>query len=307
LRPGRTGSCTSPTGSDQILARLPDGRFEVVAGSGKVGFGGDGGPARRAELASPGGMAVAADGAIYFADEQNNRVRMISPDGIIATVAGSGIAGPGGVPNGTPALRARLSEPADVVIGPDGELYIACYGNDQVLRLAPNGRLYIVAGPAVSAFEGITGVGGPAAEATPGGPTGLAFDGHGDLYIASGNVKGLLMIDRAGIMRQLIPPHEGFYPRGDGGLVTGPHGAVYAMDGQLLVRLTPAGMKVILSFAGSHVLGGQGTFLPDGIAVGANGVIYTDTFAGNGWASTSAIASLSPGHRAAILWSASRG
>jgi sugar lactone lactonase YvrE len=242
------------TGRDQILERLADGRFKVIAGNGKQGFSGDGGPAVNAELNDPGGMTITANGTIYVADQDNNRIRMIAPNGTISTVAGNGQAN-AGVTNGTPARHAPLADPTDVIVGPSGELYIAGFGHGQVLRLASDGRLYIVAGPAVTKFAGVSGIGGRATKATPDGPDGLAFDAQGDLYIAGSATKALLMIDTNRVMRQIISSSYGFYPRGDGGLVTGTNGIVYAMNDQQLVRLSPEGEKVVVNFAGSHLPG----------------------------------------------------
>jgi hypothetical protein len=92
---------------DRVLVRVPDGRFRVVAGTGKVGFSGDGGPAVRAELSGVSDLAFAPDGTLYIAD--GGRVRTVSRDGVIRTIAGDG----GGRPpltisNGTPALSAPL-------------------------------------------------------------------------------------------------------------------------------------------------------------------------------------------------------
>lgn len=77
-------------GRNQILRRPPNGTLQVVAGTGAAGFSGDGGPAVKAKLDTPNGMAVAPDGTIYVADTDNNRVRAISPSGMISTVAGNG-------------------------------------------------------------------------------------------------------------------------------------------------------------------------------------------------------------------------
>jgi sugar lactone lactonase YvrE len=289
----------SDTRRDQILQRSPRGLLTVLAGTGTPGFSGDGGPARQAEIDDPGGMAVGGDGTVYFADQGNNRVRAIAPDGKISTVAGDGSGG-GAVPNGTLALRAPLSDPADVAIGPDGQLYIADAGSDQVLRLGRGGRLYIVAGPAASRAAGVTGIGGPATRASPDGPDAIAFDGKGDLFIAGENTKALLMVDPRGIMRLVS---SRFYPRGSGGLVSGPHGVVYAMDTQLLVALSPSGESAVYDFAGHYPLGRKGgAFLPDGITVAPDGTIYADTDSGNGWASTSAIVALSPDRRLRVVW-----
>ncbi len=62
---------------NQVLERLPDGRFRVVAGNGTTGYSGDGGPATEAEIDDPGGMAVSSDGTLYFADSGNDRVRAV--------------------------------------------------------------------------------------------------------------------------------------------------------------------------------------------------------------------------------------
>ena len=66
-------------GRDQVLERLPNGKFVVVAGDGKRGFSGDGGPALDAELDYPGAIAFGPDGALYIVDEANNRVRRVAP------------------------------------------------------------------------------------------------------------------------------------------------------------------------------------------------------------------------------------
>lgn len=122
-------------GRQEILMRLPDGRFRVIAGTGRAGFSGDGGPALDAELRDPGGMAVSPNGTLYFADQGNNRVRAISPDGRITTVAGDGRFG--WVTSGTRVLAAHIGSPNDVTLGPGGLLYIAASG--EVLRLDTGG------------------------------------------------------------------------------------------------------------------------------------------------------------------------
>jgi len=163
---------------DQILKRLRDGSFIVVAGNGRAGFGGDGGPAVAAELNGPEGMTIARDGTIYFADSQNERIRRISPGGIITTVAGDGKLG--SVRSGTTALDATLGGPADVIAGPRGGLYVADAGSNQILRLSPRGILTRVAGPTIQRYAGVYDVGKPATEASPDGPYGLAFDRAGN-------------------------------------------------------------------------------------------------------------------------------
>ncbi len=286
---------------NQILKRRQDGSFVVVAGTGRAGFTGDGGPAVAAELHGPEGMTIARDGTIYFADSQNERIRRISPGGIITTIAGDGK--PGLVRNGTSALSAPLVDPADVIVGPHGDLYIADAGGDQVLRLSATGILTRVAGSSRLQYAGVYGVGKPATEASPDGPYGLAFDRSGDLYIAGIHTKTLLMINPKGIMT-LPMGEDGFYPRGPGGIRTAPDGRVLAMNNLRIVRLTPQGERTVFDFAGKHFLGPSGAFLPNGIAVGSNGTIYADTDAGNGFSNTTALVAILPGGRLRVLWRA---
>ncbi len=94
------------------------GVITTVAGSGQRGSEGDGGPATRAELSPPTGIAVDAGGSVFVADQFNHRIRRVSPAGIITTVAGTGQEGSGG--DDGPAEHARLWYPASVEMTPDG-------------------------------------------------------------------------------------------------------------------------------------------------------------------------------------------
>jgi CRP-like cAMP-binding protein len=130
------------SGRDQILRRLPNGKFQVVAGSGKRGFSGDGGLAVDAaiHLEYDAGVAVSKSGAVYFSDSENDRVREVLPDGIIKTVAGGGSTPLGQGP--TPTLDASLASGLGIgglAIGPDNDVYLALAGG--VYRLTPNGML----------------------------------------------------------------------------------------------------------------------------------------------------------------------
>lgn len=284
---------------DQILERLPDGRFVIVAGTGRKGFSGDGGPAIHARLDDPSGMAFASDGTLYFADRSNHRVRAIAPDGTITTVAGDGNS-TGFVTAGTPALDASF-DPTDVAIGPHGQLYIAT--GEQVLRLADHTLIPVVGSP--NAPAGLYGIGGPATAASADGANGIAFDSTGNLYITGSNTKTLLMVTPSGNLSEL-PGINAIYPRGDGGLATSPDGTVIAMDTQKVLSLSAHGVRTITSLnpAGSRaILDGVRGFSPDGIAVGPHGTIYLDTYQGNGYADRSAIAALSPdGTTSRLLW-----
>ena len=120
-------------------------------------------------------MAAAPNGDIYIADTLNYRIRMIDhATGLIHTVAGSGVPGDNDtVGDGGPATEAFLNMPSDVVIGPNGDLYIADMHHQRVRRIDARTRLiFTVAG---NGRWGYAGDGGPATDATSGG-TGRAGD-----------------------------------------------------------------------------------------------------------------------------------
>ena len=101
----------------------PTGIVTTVAGTGVVGNNGDGKPATQTQLQEPSGVAVAADGTIYIADRKDARIRKVAPNGIVSTVAGTGVAGYNG--DNKPAIEAQLNTPVRVVIGADGSIYVS--------------------------------------------------------------------------------------------------------------------------------------------------------------------------------------
>lgn len=124
----------------------PDGFISVVAGTGLHGLSGDGGLASEAQLNNPGDLTVAADGSIYIADTNNHRIRRIDPNGYISTIAGIGTGTDGGGYGGDGdfAIKAKLTYPKAVAIGPDGSLYIADSGNNCIRRVGINGIITTV-------------------------------------------------------------------------------------------------------------------------------------------------------------------
>lgn len=110
-----------------------DGTITTVAGTGEEGYSGDDGPAEDAQLSYPRGIAVGSDGSIYIVDTDNERVRKVSTDGEIITIAGTGdqdLPGDGG-----PAEEATLAQPQGVAVDSDGALYIADTENERVRRV----------------------------------------------------------------------------------------------------------------------------------------------------------------------------
>jgi uncharacterized protein (TIGR03437 family) len=119
-----------------VVAKFSGGVLNLnFAGNGYEGFSGDGGPAAKAELADPVGVATDAAGNVYIADPVNNRIRRVTPDGIIATIAGEtkfGYSGDGG-----PSLKAQMFSPRGVAVDASGNVYIADTENDSIRQLTP--------------------------------------------------------------------------------------------------------------------------------------------------------------------------
>jgi hypothetical protein len=123
--------------------------ISTIAGTGTAGYGGDGGPATAAELALPWDVSRQADGGLLIADQVNNVIRRIAPDGTITTVAGTGLAGDGA--SGAPATSSALDHPRGVAALPDGGFLIADDGNRKVRRVSPGGIVTTVAGGGAAA------------------------------------------------------------------------------------------------------------------------------------------------------------
>ncbi|MGW2492599.1 NHL domain-containing protein [Streptomyces sp. NPDC001606] len=166
-------------GNHRVRKITTDGKISTVAGTGAAGFKGDGGPAAAAQLNYPREVAVDKAGAVYIADTNNHRIRKVTADGKISTVAGTGAAGFRG--DGGPATAAQLNLPLGVAVDSTGALYIAEYYNHRVRKVTADGVISTVAGTGAAGFRGD---GGPAVSAQLNGPHGVVVDGAGDLYIA---------------------------------------------------------------------------------------------------------------------------
>jgi sugar lactone lactonase YvrE len=119
------------------------GVITTVAGNGNPGFFGDDAAATSASLNLPIGTAVDAAGNLYIADTSNHRIRRVSADGMVTTVAGNGIGGFSG--DGSAGSRATLNSPGGVAVDAAGNLYIADSSNNRIRKLntipsVPRGR-----------------------------------------------------------------------------------------------------------------------------------------------------------------------
>jgi len=187
-----------------------DGIISTVAGTGVFGYSGDHGPATQAALNAPNGLAFGPDGSLYIGDAQNNRIRRIGPDGIITTVAGTGVAGYGG--DGGPAVGALLNHPAGVAVSAQGDLYIADLDNDRVRRVSAEGIITTVAG---NGSNGFNGDGGPATQAMLNSARWVGLDAAGVLHIADDPRVRIVTPD--GTIRTIIGNGVFNSATGDGG------------------------------------------------------------------------------------------
>lgn len=132
----KTGNLYIADGGNSRIRKLtPDGIVRTIVGNGTAGFSGDGGPALAASINRPIGMAVAADGTLFFADADNHRIRMVRPDGTIQTVAGSTAIASAN--DDGPALQAGFGRPTGLALDADGNLFVTDTGPspyDQTVR-----------------------------------------------------------------------------------------------------------------------------------------------------------------------------
>ncbi len=166
------------TENHRVRRVTPGGTVTTVAGSGGILYSGDGGPATAATLYRPSSVAVDAVGNLYIADRFNDRIRRVTPGGMISTVAGGGSSPAEGVA----ATAARLVLPSAVAVDSSGNLYIADYSNR--VRRVSGGVLTTVAG---SGVYGTAGDEGSALAAHLAGPNGLALDDVGNIYVTDGS------------------------------------------------------------------------------------------------------------------------
>ncbi|MFK8905631.1 RICIN domain-containing protein [Streptomyces sp. YS-3] len=165
--------------NNRVRRITTDGRISTVAGTGQAAFKGDGGPAVSAQLNYPREVVVDSTGTLYIADTNNHRIRKVTADGTISTVAGTGTAGFAG--DGGPATGARLNLPVGLALNSAGELHISEYYNNRIRKVATDGTINTVAGTGQAGFKGD---GGPAAVAQLRNPHGLAVDDADNIYIA---------------------------------------------------------------------------------------------------------------------------
>jgi len=231
------------------------GSIEVFAGSGFCGFSGDGGKATSAMLsASIGGMVFDSSGNLVVADTDNLRIRKITPDRTISTIAGNGTYGYSGDRGN--ATQAQLGSPRGIALDPAGNLYIADSNNFVVREVNSAGIIQTVAG---NHSNGYSGDGGPATAAQLGLVQGIAVDASGNLYLGDG-MQHVRQVDSAGTITTIAG--NGFGGNtGDGGpgpsaAIGGPTALFAGGNGTLFIATSSSIWWLDLSTDTIHLLGG---------------------------------------------------
>jgi len=292
----------------------PDGTINTYAGSGGQGSSGDGGPATSAQMLEPRNVAVDAAGNLYIAEFGGHRVRKVTPNGLISTAAGTGIAGFGG--DGGAAMNAQLAFPAGLALDRLGNLYIADSQNERVRELLPSGQISTALGgnqnitlltpmavavdlsgnifvadatPVVREYTaagrwlfaagisaaGFSGDGGPASAAQLTEPLDLAVDLGGNLYIA--DLVRVRAVNTQGIIHT-IAGDDYLHSIGDGAAATAAElsrPSAVALDGSGDLYIADPGTERVRQVAPA---GTMTTVAGTGVALpGGEGTLATAT------------------------------
>ena len=197
---------------NHVVRRVDAGTHVIstVAGTGAAGFGGDGGPAVKAQLRQPHSIAFDPQGRLLICDIGNLRIRRVDlSTGIIETWAGTGERKP--TPDGAPISGTPLNGPRAITVDPEGNLYLVLREGNAVYRMDPRtGKIYHVAGTGATGYDGD---GGPAKLARLSGPKGIAWAPDGSLYLDDTESHTIRRIDlKTGIITTIV----GTGQRGDG-------------------------------------------------------------------------------------------
>jgi sugar lactone lactonase YvrE len=228
---------------------LPRAIITTLAGNGIAGYSSDGGVANFTQISGPYGVATDAEGNVWFADANNNRVRKVDTNGIISTVAGNGTNGFSG--DGASATNASLSYPTGLTLDATGNLYISDYENHRVRKVDHAGIITTFAGGGTNSGDGIL-----ATNAVLYLPIGLTFDASGNLVITDGGSDLIRKVDTTDIITT-VQGVEAVYPTG---VAMDSRGNLYvaACNNNRVVKVDTNGVTSVFAGTGSNVDSGDG-------------------------------------------------
>jgi sugar lactone lactonase YvrE len=251
------------TASNAVF-KIANGTLILLAGTGRVGYAGDGGPAIQAQFNNPQGIAVDFQGNVYVADTGNSLIRLITPDGNINLYAGTvsfgvpvfGYKGDGGPAIGTATqVGGQLDLPVGIAVDSAGNLYIADSANNAIREVTVGGgNISTIAGlgPTAPGFSGDTTA---AVAANLNGPLDVAVDSKGNVFIADTNNANVREITAST------------------GVITTVAGSTAIVSGAVVLAISyggDGGTAITASLAG-----------PAGVAVDSSGNLYIATYADN--------------------------
>jgi RHS repeat-associated protein len=251
-------------GNHRIQKVAPGGTVSTLAGAGYPGYAD--GTGTSAVFQHPSALTVDGSGNVYVSDQQNHRIRKITPAGVVTTIAGSGSAG---ASNGT-GTAASFSSPIGLAVDAAGNLYVADYGNHRIRKISPSRVVTTFAGSGAAGMANGTGT-----AASFRNPMGLSIDASGNLYVADRLNHAVRKITPAGVVSTLAGNGSAGSANGTGtaasfnqanGVAVNGTGTVYVADliNNLVRRVTPAGVVDNLVSLSS----------PYGINIGSDGALY---------------------------------
>ena len=265
------------------------GVITTVAGNGTYGYSGDGGPATAAELYLPVAVTLDHSGNLYIADEGNNRIRKVTPSGIISTVAGTGTAGYSG--DGGAATAAAINSPWAVAVDSTGNMIIADRANNRLRRVNTSGIITTIAGNGTAGFAADGSVATSSMICTP---EGVVLDASGNIYFSDHGNNRIRKITSSGLLYTLAGNGTGGFS-GDGGAATSaeiysPCGVARDNDGNIYFadngnnrvrEISTSGYIFTIAGTGTAGYSGDGgmastseIYAPYNIAADASGNIY---------------------------------
>ena len=283
-----TISAKSSTATVGTAATMPAFHYVVSTLAGTGAAGSADGPGATATFNGPFGLGVDTSGNIYVADTNNEKIRKITPAGVVSTIAGSGAVGA----QDGPAATASFATPYGVAVDTSGNIYVADHDNEKIRKITAAGIVSTLAGTGAAGAQD-----GPGATATFSGPRGIITDASGNVYVSEIDTGGdkVRMITPAGVVTTIAGTGAGGATNGPAATATfaGPSGVTIDSSGNLIIPDT--NNNLIRKIAGGNVTtvagtgatapvvngpGASATFNhPDGTALNAAGdVLIADAY-----------------------------